>query len=288
MPPGDWDEAIVIVSGDDRSRTRKGQPSMPRIPDSSPARSIAPGCNVNDQNKTFGDTVRVAAARGSTAATLGVRPAEAALMIIDVTNFDAHPDHGFARFAREEGIDLGYYWDRVENRMIPNLLRLLEAFRVARGRIVHVRVGAQFDDYSDSQAHFREVHRRTGSLRGTEEFEVRDELLPRLGEAVIDKSGASAFTTGNADVVLRNAGVEELVVTGVVTNGCVIATAVTAWDLGYRVLVVEDACAAGDEEQHASALHVMNAMGMTICSTHDLMARLGGRSRGLEATASPR
>jgi nicotinamidase-related amidase len=211
----------------------------------------------------------------------------AALLIIDVTNFDAHPDHGFARFAREESVDLGYYWDRVANPMMPNLRALLDAFRSARGRVMHVRVGAQFEDYGDSQSHFRDVHRRSGALRGTPEFEVREELMPRLGEAVIDKVGASAFTTGNADVVLRNAGVQQVVVCGVVTNGCVIGSAIPAWDLGYRVFVVDDACAASDPDVHASAIHVMGSMGMTICSTSSILDQIGSAAR-LEAATGAR
>jgi nicotinamidase-related amidase len=222
--------------------------------------------------ESFGDTVRRDA--GLAESLPAIDPGIAALMIIDVTNFDSHPEHGFARFAREEGLGLGYYWDRVENLMMPNLCRLLERFRAVRGRIVHVRVGAQFEDYADSQRNFREVHRRSGSLRGTEEFEIREALAPRVGEAVVDKPGASAFTTGNADILLRNAGVDQLVVTGVVTNGCVISSAISAWDLGYQVLVVEDACVGGDAEQHAAAITVMNSMGMTICSTDELLERL--------------
>jgi len=232
--------------------------------------------------KSFGDTVRSASGLSAGEAP-DLRSGVAALMVIDVTNFDAHPEHGFARFAREEGMDLDYYWDRIANRMMPNLVLLLEAFRAAAARVVHVRVGAQFEDYGDSQAHFREVHRRSGALRGSDEFEVREELRPRLGEAVIDKSGASAFTTGNADTVLRNAGVEQLAITGVVTNGCVIASAITAWDLGYQVLVAEDACVGGDADQEASALHVMRSMGITICSTTDLIEQLSPATAGLSS-----
>ena len=90
--------------------------------------------------KTFGDTVR--SSRGLAAAEVPDLRSAAALMVIDVTNFDAHPEHGFARFAREEGMDLDYYWDRVANRMMPNLVLLLEAFRAsidARGRCVAPR-----------------------------------------------------------------------------------------------------------------------------------------------------
>jgi nicotinamidase-related amidase len=229
--------------------------------------------------RDFGDTVRSGRRRRGNDDSAAIDPQTAALLIIDVTNFDAHPEHGFARFAREEEIDLSYYWDRVESPMMPNLGTLLKGFRSARSRVVHVRVGAQFDDYADSQSHFRDVHRRSGALRGTLEFDVREELAPQLGEAVIDKVGASAFTTGSADVVLRNAGVEQVVVCGVVTNGCVIASAISAWDLGYEVMVVEDGCAGGDPEVHSSAINVMRSMGMTIASTAEVVDQL---TRALE------
>jgi nicotinamidase-related amidase len=54
----------------------------------------------------------------------------------------------------------------------------------------------------------------------------------------------------------------------------VIASAISAWDLGYQVLVVEDACVGGDAEQHAAAITVMGSMGMSICSTEELLERL--------------
>jgi len=194
-------------------------------------------------------------------------PCNSALMIVDITNFDAHPEFGMGRITSMRKLDLTYYWERLNNKVLPATQRLLEAFRSCESRVVDVRVGAQFKDFADCHRPFRELHRKSGALRGTETFHVRKELAPRVGEAVIDKSGASAFTTGNADIILRNAGIKNLYLCGVMTNGCVLATSFSAWDLGYRVSVIEDACAARSESLHRDATRLMSAIGIDVVTT---------------------
>ncbi|QEC48494.1 cysteine hydrolase [Baekduia soli] len=201
-------------------------------------------------------------------------PRTTALIVVDLTRFDAHPEHGFAGVLAEEGTDLSYYWDRVEALAVPNSARLLEGFRVAGGRVVFTRVGGQFEDYGDSLVHLRDLHRRSGTLRGTEEFDLRDEFVPRLGEAVVDKPGSSAFTTGNLDVLLRNAGVRTLVCCGVVTNACVLLTALAGWDLGYDVRIVDDACASDSQEMHDAALSVAHWLGCVVTDTDRVLQEL--------------
>jgi nicotinamidase-related amidase len=209
----------------------------------------------------------------------GLDLATTALVIIDVTNFDAHPEHGFARVMQEEDVDLSYYWRRLDETLMPNVKRLLEAFRERDARIMFARAGAQFGDFADTLVHLRQLQRRAGTLRGTDEFEVREEILPRVGEAVVDKPGLSAFTTSNADIILRNAGVETIVLCGVVTNGCVLTSALTAWDLGYSVQLVEDACAADNEAIHDASVQVMRWFGMPIVSTDSVLVQLGQDTR---------
>lgn len=204
---------------------------------------------------------------------------DTALVIIDVTNFDAHPDHGFARVMKEQNVDLSYYWDRVENTLMPNVSSLLSAFREDGGRVLFARAGANFSDFGDTLVHLRDLQRRAGTQRGTDEIEVREEILPRIGEAVVDKPGLSAFTTGNADSILRNAGVKTIVMTGVVTNGCVICSALTAWDMGYSVYLVDDACAADNQAVHDASIEVMRWLGIPIVTTEEILDRMGRRSQ---------
>ncbi|HVV09271.1 isochorismatase family cysteine hydrolase [Amycolatopsis sp.] len=210
-----------------------------------------------------------------TPAATSLDPARTALVVVDLTTFDADPDGGLAKVFAEDGVDLAYYWKRLAGDVLPNSARMLDAFRAAGARIVFTRVGAQFGDYGDSQPHIRDLHRRSGSLRGTRQFDVLAELVPRQGEAVVDKAGSSAFGTGNLDILLRNAGVTDVVFCGVITNACVLLSALAAWDLGYSVSIVDDACGANSEEIHASALSVAGWLGCHVVSTAQVVAGIG-------------
>lgn len=204
----------------------------------------------------------------------GKDPKEVALVIIDLNNFCAHPEGGLSRVWTEEGDDLSYYWDRLDQVLIPNVKKLLAAFRETGARIMFVRAGAQFQDFADTLVHLRQLQKRAGSVRGTHEHDVRDDIAPLLGEAVIDKPGESAFTTSGADHILRNAGVKDIMICGVVTNGCVMLSALPAFDLGYTVYVVEDACAADSEHMHRASLDCMAWLGMPIVTTDDVVAAM--------------
>ena len=63
-------------------------------------------------------------------------------------------------------------------------------------------------------------------------------------EPVIDKDAPNAFLHTNLERELRERGVEELVVCGMMTSMCVDATVRAAADLGFSVTLVHDACAA--------------------------------------------
>ena len=90
------------------------------------------------------------------------RPSETALVVIDLTKFDAHPRHGYATVMRDSGSDLSYYFARVQRETIPNCVRLVDEFRSYGVRLVWTRVGGQFDDYGDVQPNLRRIFRGVG------------------------------------------------------------------------------------------------------------------------------
>lgn len=199
---------------------------------------------------------------------------DSALVVIDLNNFCGDPEYGLAKTMERIGVDLSAYWQIVHEETIPNVLMLLEAWRDGGGRIAFVRVGGQLTDYGDSLIHLRPSHVEGRSLRGTTDFEVISALAPRLGEIVVDKSGFGAFTSSNLDVLLRNAGISSIVMTGVSTNACVLVSALGAFDLGYSVHVVSDACAAAEERQHDTSLKVMEWLGLNIVTTKAVMSEI--------------
>jgi nicotinamidase-related amidase len=77
-------------------------------------------------------------------------------------------------------------------------------------------------------------------VRGSDAWQLHPEIQPLEGEPLIHKRHGNAFIDTELQEVLREKGVESLLVTGLVTHGCVRATSLGALDLGYRVALVRD------------------------------------------------
>ncbi len=80
-------------------------------------------------------------------------------------------------------------------------------------------------------------------LEGDESVEIVPQLSPRPGELVVHKHGYDAFFGTNLDCALRSRGIEQLILTGVMTDICVLSTACGALHRNYRVSLVKDAVA---------------------------------------------
>ncbi|KXT76931.1 cysteine hydrolase family protein [Streptococcus sp. DD12] len=81
----------------------------------------------------------------------------------------------------------------------------------------------------------------------------------------IDKRHYSAFSGTDLDIRLRERGVDTLVLTGVLTDICVLHTAISAYNLGYKIEVVADAVASLTDEAKSFALnHMVTALGAKI------------------------
>ena len=79
-------------------------------------------------------------------------------------------------------------------------------------------------------------------------------LAPYPDEEVVHKVGVSAFQSTRLDTLLRNAGVQDVVVGGAFTHMVVESTVRQGFDLGYRMTVVEDLCCAPAPGPHNAAL----------------------------------
>ena len=84
-----------------------------------------------------------------------------------------------------------------------------------------------------------------------------DEIAPQGDEIVIPKTSSSVFVSTNIDYVLRNLGVRQLVIGGLLTDQCVESAVRDACDLGYLVTLVTDATATHTPERHAASLNAI-------------------------------
>ena len=123
---------------------------------------------------------------------------------------------------------------------------------------------------------------------GSKDAEIIEELAPRPEEVVLSKTTSNTFASTNADFVLRNMGIDTLIVTGVVTNNCVESTTRGAGDLGYRVLLVGDACAAWTQEGHDYALRHLDRNFAIVKTTEQILEEIAAvtREQGVAAAVA--
>jgi ureidoacrylate peracid hydrolase len=104
-------------------------------------------------------------------------------------------------------------------------------------------------------------------IRGTWGAEIVDDLEPKEGDIVVEKSRYSAFWGTNLDVILKTLGTRYLVIGGVMTNICVEATLRDAFYYGYFPILISDAVAASSTEmQDATITNVINGYGWVTTS----------------------
>ena len=197
-----------------------------------------------------------------------------ALMMIDVQYVDAHPDFGLGARAKELGLGdaLDYYWSRLGELVIPNMQQLLAAARQVGIEVIHVHVASQTGDGRDSTLRYKAMGLRTP--RDTKEAQFLPEVAPEGDELVIAKVTSSVFNSTNIDRLLRNLGIKNLIIAGVVTNGCVESSTRSAAELDYGTILVEDATAAMAPQLHEHSILSMSYKDAAIKSTDEVISLL--------------
>jgi nicotinamidase-related amidase len=179
---------------------------------------------------------------------------------------------------------------------------MLAAARQARLLVIHTREGHRPDlsDAPPAKISRGTPDKRIGAagpmgrilIRGEPGHDIVPALAPEPGEPVIDKPGKGAFYQTDLDLMLRNHGIETLLVCGVTTEICVHTTVREANDRGYRCLVLGDACASYFPQFHEVGLAMIVAQGGIlgwVSTTRDVIAAMAA-ARGPERackTATP-
>jgi len=185
-----------------------------------------------------------------------VRQRKTALILIDMQKF-VLGEH-LAKTAVKAGLDeqavrevVKDYDERVK-AAVKNAQRLLSLCRRKGFDIVHVRMQGP----TDNPRHTAKVNRKIGLIIPPkfEDGEFIDEVKPLPGELVITKTNGGALSGTNLDFILRNMDIDSLILVGFLTDQCILATSLHAADLGYDVLIVEDACTTRSKQLHDAAL----------------------------------
>lgn len=179
---------------------------------------------------------------------------QSALLVIDVQNFSAKRDGSEFNDLSEDEIEAnyGYYFERIENIAIPNMRRLQSAFRDAGMEVLYTTIESLTLDGRERSLDYKITGFNVP--KGSWDGKVIDELAPADNEIWLPKGSSSVFVSTHIDYVLRNLGVKQLVIVGLITDQCVESAVRDACDLGYLVTLVPDACATYSQERHDHSL----------------------------------
>jgi nicotinamidase-related amidase len=199
---------------------------------------------------------------------------DTALLAIDLQYGDAHREHGLLRRMRDrgDGAAMEYYAARIEQLVIPNVRRLMDACRQAGIEVIHTRIESLTRDGRDRSLEHKHlgIHHPPGS----KDAQILDEVAPQGDEIVITKTCGGVFNGSNIEYVLRNLGIQHLIVVGVVTSGCVEVAVRDAADRGFQVLLVEDATATWSDEMQQAAMRAMDEIYAKVVTTSEMLTRL--------------
>jgi nicotinamidase-related amidase len=156
-------------------------------------------------------------------------------------------------------------------KVVPPLVDLIAAARTAGVMVIHTREGHEPDlsDCPPAKLNRGAPSKRIGDdgkygrilIRGEYGHDIVDELAPIDGEVVIDKPGKGAFYATELQDILTEAGITQLLVTGVTTEVCVHTTTREANDRGYECLVVSDCVGSYFPEFQRVGLDMIKAQG---------------------------
>ena len=206
----------------------------------------------------------------------------AALLVIDLQNYSSNAACGITQMIAEQYPDVAEYYVPRVRTAVSNTQRLLEAFRRTNREVIYTRHGALLNDGRDMiprrQRRDRDARDQTGCptlwSKGSYEHEIVADLAPLRHELVIDKNASSPFNGTGIDQLLRNMGIDSLVMTGMATDMCVETTARDAADRGYNVIVVEDATATFFPEHHRAALSALARVYTQVWTTDRVLSSL--------------
>lgn len=161
--------------------------------------------------------------------------------------------------------------------MIPRLAKLLDAARAHGIAVVHC-VAVRRGDLrgANTNAPLFQVANRSGGLReGTPAVELMPELGLAESDLVVPKThGVASLGSTGVDAVLRNLGVEEVVLTGVSLNVAIPALAFEAVNRGYRVTIPRDAVAGVPADYAEQMLDRSLALVATLTTVEDWITGL--------------
>jgi nicotinamidase-related amidase len=182
-------------------------------------------------------------------------PGSAALLVVDMLRYFAHPE--------------GRAYLPATAPIIPHIASLIEAFRNIGGTIIYTQHCHQGEHDLGMLGKFFSDYIRAGE----KESEIVPLLAPRSGELVLPKTTYDGFLGTGLQSVLEDKGIRQVLITGVLTHMCCETTARSAFCRGFEVYIPVDATASNSEEHHIGSLMGLADAVAMVLSTEEVLGR---------------
>lgn len=134
--------------------------------------------------------------------------------------------------------------------MVPILNQLLDKGRESGIPVIFAMDSFFVEDY------FFQSKAKPFSIRGTAGAMVLDEINQEPDDMYLPKRRWSAFFKTDLDQILRVKKIETVLITGVTTGVCVLATALDALSHDFKAVLIEDCCAAITPQEHSAVINI--------------------------------
>lgn len=155
-------------------------------------------------------------------------------------------------------------------RIIPNIRKLASSARQSGIPVIysndahHPKIDHEFSVWGEH------------AIEGSQGAQVIPEIAPKKGDYVIPKRRYSAFFGTELDWLLRELGVQEVVLCGLHTHICIRHTSADAFFRGYKVSVPEDCVESFTEQDHKSGLEYLKmAYKAEVSSAEVIISQIG-------------
>jgi len=210
-----------------------------------------------------------------------------ALVVVDMQEYFCRSEYSFIRFMSQmfDAETVDWYRDWLDNTVIPNVSRLLDAARQRGDLVVFTEFGSRTASGEDLPLWARRYNDMAQSLIGERAFRplvdpsarVIAELAPHASDVIVQKSTSGPLAGTDIAERLRTAGVDRVVVTGVATDVCVTGMARELADSDFDVLVPSDACGTPVRDSQSWVLTAILPAFARVVTTGDLDGAEVGR-----------
>ena len=189
-----------------------------------------------------------------------------ALLVIDIQNTylevadDAREAERWAPFR-----------ERMNNRVIPNTAKLIDACRARGVEVIFARIACLTSNGRDRSLSQKKPGFNYLLLpKDRADSQLVPELTPAEDDIVVIKTTDSALTGTNLRLILRNLEISDVIVAGIFTDQCVSSTVRSLADESFGVVVVEDCSAAATDELHLNELKSINMIYCHVVQSEDI------------------